>query len=118
MSVTAQDSPLNTNLSQSDAAATQSKVRSELASWDTLSKYKSHVLWTFGNELKAVLEEAGYDEMYGVKLVAPEEGYDDICLFSMPLKLHGADMFRQISSSSHHACHSAEVPPRQRRQAA
>lgn len=84
MSVTAQDSPLNTNVSQSDAAATQSKVRSELASWETLSKFKSHVLWHFGNELKAVLEEAEYDEMYGVKLVAPKEGYEFcLCLFTI-----------------------------------
>jgi hypothetical protein len=32
------------------------------------------VLFKFGSELKAILDEAAHDEMYGVKLVAPEEG--------------------------------------------
>lgn len=67
---------LNTNVAQSDNAETQSKIRSQLASWETLSTYKSHVLFQFGSELKAILDDAAYDEMYGVKLVAPEEGYD------------------------------------------
>jgi hypothetical protein len=66
--------PLNTNVAQSDNAETQSKIRSKLAAWDTLSTYKEHVLYKFGSELKAILDEAAYDEMYGVKLVAPEEG--------------------------------------------
>jgi hypothetical protein len=66
--------PLNTNVSQSDNAELQSKVRSKLAAWDTLSTYKDHVLFRFGSELKAVLDDAAYDEMYGVKLVAPEDG--------------------------------------------
>jgi hypothetical protein len=65
---------LNTNVAQSDNAETQSKIRSKLAAWDTLSTYKEHVLFKFGTELKAILDEAAYDEMYGVKLVAPEEG--------------------------------------------
>jgi hypothetical protein len=65
---------LNTNVSQSDNAEVQSKIRSQLASWDTLSTYKSHVLFQFGSELKALLNDAAYDEMYGVKLMAPEEG--------------------------------------------
>jgi hypothetical protein len=65
---------LNTNVSQVDNAETQGKIRSKLAAWDTLSTYKEHVLFKFGSELKAILDEAVYDEMYGVKLVAPEEG--------------------------------------------
>jgi hypothetical protein len=65
---------LNTNVSQSDNAEVQSKIRSQLASWDTLSTYKSHVLFQFGSELKTLLNDAAYDEMYGVKLMAPEEG--------------------------------------------
>jgi hypothetical protein len=65
---------LNTNVSQVDNAETQSKINSKLAAWDTLSSYKEHVLFKFGSELKAILDEAAYDEMYGVKLVAPEEG--------------------------------------------
>lgn len=65
---------LNTNVSQSDNAETQSKIKSELANWETLSTYKSHVLFKFGSELKAILDEAAYKEMYGVELVAPEEG--------------------------------------------
>ena len=65
---------LNTNVAQSDNAETQSKIRSKLAAWDTLSTYKEHVLFKFGSELKAIIDEAAYDEMYGVKLVAPEEG--------------------------------------------
>ena len=40
---------------------------------DTTTK-KEHVLSRFGSELKAILDEAAYDEMYGVKLVAPQEG--------------------------------------------
>lgn len=65
---------LNTNVSQSDNAEVQSKIRSQLASWDTLSTHKNHVIFQFGSELKAILNDAAYDEMYGVKLVAPEEG--------------------------------------------
>ena len=65
---------LNTNVSQVDNAETQSKINSKLAAWDALAIYKEHVLFKFGSELKAVLDEAAYDEMYGVKLVAPEEG--------------------------------------------
>lgn len=65
---------LNTNVAQADNAETQNKIRSKLAAWDTLSTYKEHVLFKFGSELKTILEEAAYDEMYGVKLVAPEEG--------------------------------------------
>jgi hypothetical protein len=65
---------LNTNVSQVDNAETQSKINSKLAAWDTLSTCKEHVLFKFGSELKAILDEAAYDEMYGVKLVAPEEG--------------------------------------------
>ena len=65
---------LNTNVSQSDNAETQSKIRSKLAAWDTLATYKEHVLFKFGSELKAILDEAAYDEMYGVKLEAPAEG--------------------------------------------
>lgn len=68
------NNPLNTNAYQSNNADVQSKVRSKLAAWDTLSTYKSHVLFKFGSELKAILDEATYDEMYGVELVAPEEG--------------------------------------------
>jgi hypothetical protein len=64
----------NTNVSQSDNAETQSKIHSQPAAWDTLSSDKSHVLFQFGSELKALLEDAAYDEMYGVKLVAPAEG--------------------------------------------
>jgi len=66
--------PGNTNVSQSNNAEVQSKIRSKLAAWDTLATYKNHVLFRFGSELKAILDEAAYDEMYGVKLVAPEEG--------------------------------------------
>jgi hypothetical protein len=63
-----------TNVSQLDAAETQSKVHSKPVTWDTLSANKSHVLFQFGSELKALLEDAAYDEMYGVKLIALEEG--------------------------------------------
>lgn len=65
---------LNTNVSQVDNAETQSKINSKLAAWDTLATYKEHVLFKFGSELKTTLDEAAHDEMYGVKLVAPEEG--------------------------------------------
>jgi hypothetical protein len=67
----------NTNTTaphQSENAETQSKIHSQPVTWDTLSTNKSHVLFKFGSELKALLEDAAYDEMYGVKLVAPEEG--------------------------------------------
>ena len=66
--------PPTTNVTQVDNAETQSKIRSKLAAWDTLSTHKEHVLFKFGSELKAILDEAAYDEMYGVKLVAPDEG--------------------------------------------
>lgn len=66
--------PWNTNVSQSNNAEVQSKIRSKLAAWDTLATYKNHTLFKFGTELKAILDETDYDEMYGVKLVAPEEG--------------------------------------------
>ena len=69
--MTADANLLNTNVAQTDNAETQSKIRSKLAAWDTLSTYKEHVLFKFGSELKAILDEAVYDEMYGVKLVAP-----------------------------------------------
>lgn len=72
--MSAENNLLNTNVSQSDNAETQSKVQSQLANWETLSTYKSHVLFKFGSELKAILDEAAYKEMYGVELVAPEEG--------------------------------------------
>jgi hypothetical protein len=72
--MTVDNNLLNTNVAQSDNAEVQSKIRSKLAAWDTLSTYKDHVLFKFGSELKAILDEAAYDEMYGVKLVAPEEG--------------------------------------------
>ena len=38
------------------------------------STKKEHVLSKFSSELKAILDEAAYDEMYGVKLVAPQDG--------------------------------------------
>jgi len=66
--------PWNTNVSQSNNAEVQSKIRSKLAAWDTLATYRNHALFKFGTELKAILDETDYDEMYGVKLVAPEEG--------------------------------------------
>lgn len=72
--MSSETNPLNTNVSQSNNAETQSKIKSKLAAWDTLSTYKSHVLFQFGSELKAIIDEAAHDEMYGVKLVAPEEG--------------------------------------------
>ena len=65
---------LNTNAAQSDNTEAQSNISSKPAAWDALSTCKEHVLYKFGSELKAILDEAAYDEMYGVKLVAPEEG--------------------------------------------
>lgn len=71
-------SPDNTSsspgISQSTGAENQDKPVSQPASWKSLSTDKSHVLFQFGSELKAILDDAAYDEMYGVKLVAPEEG--------------------------------------------
>jgi hypothetical protein len=64
----------NTTAPQAEIAETQSKTPNQPATWDKLSTNKSHVLFQFGSELKALLEDAAYDEMYGVKLVAPEEG--------------------------------------------
>jgi hypothetical protein len=64
----------NTTAPQSGDAETQSKIYNQPATWDTLSTNKNHVLFEFGSELKALLEDAAYDEMYGVKLVAPAEG--------------------------------------------
>jgi GTP cyclohydrolase II len=64
----------HTTASQSENAETPSKIHSKSATWDALAANKSHVLFQFGSELKALLEDAAYDEMYGVKLVAPEEG--------------------------------------------
>ena len=72
--MSSETNPLNTSVSQSNNAETQSKVQTQLADWKTLSTYKSHVLYQFGSELKALLDEAGHKEMYGVELVAPEEG--------------------------------------------
>jgi hypothetical protein len=65
---------INTTAPQTENAETQSKIHSQPATWDTLPTNKSHVLFQFGSELKALLADAAYDEMYGVKLVAPEEG--------------------------------------------
>ena len=36
---------------------------------------KEHNLAKFAAELPEVLEDAGYNEMYGVRLEAPSEGY-------------------------------------------
>lgn len=64
----------NTNVAQAENAETQNEVEKELGAWGSFSK--DHVLYRFGSELKALLDEAAHDEMYGVKLVAPDEGYD------------------------------------------
>lgn len=59
--------PLDTKAPEAGDAETQQKH-----SWSTLAK--DHVLYRFGSELKSILDEAAYDEMYGVKLVAANEG--------------------------------------------
>lgn len=66
------DDPLNMNLNQSYSVEVQHNAQDKMAGWNDLSK--DHALYRFGGELKAVLDEAAHDEMYGVKLVAPEEG--------------------------------------------
>lgn len=60
----------DTKVSAADSPATEQKSH-----WAALSK--DHVLSRFGSELKSILDDASYDEMYGVKLVAPDEGYVD-----------------------------------------
>jgi hypothetical protein len=66
--------PLNPTHSQPDETEKQAKIPGQPSSWKSLSADKNHVLFQFGSELKAILNDAAYDEMYGVKLVAPEEG--------------------------------------------
>jgi hypothetical protein len=72
--MSADKASLNSANSQPADIEKQDKVSSQPVSWKSLSTDKSHVLFQFGNELKAILNDAAYDEMYGVKLVAPEEG--------------------------------------------
>lgn len=66
--------PLNPTHSQPDEIEKQAKIPGQPSSWKSLSADKNHVLFQFGSELKAILNDTAYDEMYGVKLVAPEEG--------------------------------------------
>jgi hypothetical protein len=72
--MSADKASLNSANSQLADIEKQDKAASQPASWKSLSNDKSHVLFQFGNELKAILNDAAHDEMYGVKLVAPEEG--------------------------------------------
>lgn len=72
--MSADKASVNSSVSQPDNLEKQDKTIDQPASWKSLSADKSHVLFQFGSELKAVLDDAAYDEMYGVKLVAPEEG--------------------------------------------
>jgi hypothetical protein len=65
---------LNSAETQQGNIEEQNKASSQLSSWKSLSTDKSHVLFQFGSELKTILNNAAYDEMYGVKLVTPEEG--------------------------------------------
>lgn len=72
--MSADKASLNSANSQPVDVEKQDKASSQPASWKSLSTDKSHVLFQFGSELKAILNDAAYDEMYGVKLVVPEEG--------------------------------------------
>jgi len=72
--MSADKASLNPAVSQPDDVEKENKVASEPISWKSLSTDKSHVLFQFGSELKTILDDAAYDEMYGVKLAAPEEG--------------------------------------------
>ena len=62
------------SVQQSDNAEVQAKVQRKMADWSNLSR--DHVLSKFGAELGGLIEEAGYDEMYGIPLKAPVEGWD------------------------------------------
>lgn len=59
------------SVQQSDNAEIQAKIQRKKRDWDNLSK--DHVLYKFGAELGGVIEEAGYNEMYGVELEVPVE---------------------------------------------
>jgi hypothetical protein len=72
--MSADKASLNSANAQPADIEKQDKASGQPASWKSLSTDKSHVLFQFGNELKAILNDAAYDEVYGVKLVAPEEG--------------------------------------------
>jgi hypothetical protein len=72
--MSADKASLNSANSQPADSEKQDKTSSQPASWKSLSTNKNRVLFQFGSELKAILDDAAYDEMYGVKLVAPGEG--------------------------------------------
>jgi hypothetical protein len=72
--MSADKASLNSAGPQPDDIERQAKTPGQPSSWKSLSADKNHVLFQFGSELKAILNDAAYDEMYGVKLVAPEEG--------------------------------------------
>jgi hypothetical protein len=72
--MSADKASLNSAAHQPADVEKQAKTPGQPPSWKSLSTDKSHVLFQFGSELKAILNDAAYDEMYGVRLVAPEEG--------------------------------------------
>lgn len=61
------------SVQQSDNAEIQAKMERKRRDWDNLSK--EHILYKFGTELGGVIEEAGYNEMYGIELEVPTEEY-------------------------------------------
>jgi len=71
--MSADKASLNSAVPEQDDVEKQAETPGQ-SSWQSLSANQSHVLFQFGSELKAILNDAAYDEMYGVKLVAPEEG--------------------------------------------
>lgn len=65
------------NVNQVTSEETNRKVQHKMAQltsdWTNLPE--EHNLTKFSSSLKEILESAGYNEMYGVELVAPLEEY-------------------------------------------